>query len=150
MPKQQSAAPMASERKPITPEIFASLRVVSDPTISPDGKRVAYTLAEWAPGEQRRRVSVWVVSAEQTSDGRLPEPTLVAAVGKHDSQARWSPDGQWLAFLSNREEEGGFGKAQVYVAPAAGGAARRVCAMPNGAGALAWSPDSQRLAFTTL
>ncbi len=109
-----------SERKPITPAMFASLRVVLDPAISPDGKRVAYTLAEWAPGEQLRRRSVWVVATEAAPDGKRPEPTLISAAGKGDSQARWSPDGKWLAFLSNREEEGGFGKAQVYVAPGGG------------------------------
>ena len=34
--------------------------------------------------------------------------------------------------------------------PAAGGAARRVCAMPNGVSALAWAPDSAKIAFTSL
>ncbi|HET9110576.1 MAG TPA: S9 family peptidase [Ktedonobacterales bacterium] len=148
----QPTTAATTERKPITPEMMATLRTANDPALSPDGKRVAYTLSEWAPGQQRRRMSVWTVSATETKkEAKEPkEPRVFAASDKNDYGARWSPDGQWLAFLSNREEEGGFHKAQLYVAPAQGGSARRLCAMPNGVSDLAWSPDGQRLAFTTL
>ncbi len=135
-----------SQRRPITSEMAASLRYPHDPAISPDGKRVAFTLAEWAPGQQRRRMSVWVASA----DGNPDDARVFSASEGNDSAARWSPDGKWLAFLSSREEVNGARKDQLYVMPAGGGAARRVCAMPNGVSAPAWSPDSQRLAFTSL
>ena len=134
------------QRQPITPEMMASLRYPHDPALSPDGKQVTYTLAEWAPGQQRRRMSLWV--ADVAGEGESPR--LLASSDKNDQGARWSPDGQTIAFLSDRAEEGGYGKPQLYVMPAQGGAARRVCAMPNGAQALAWSPDGQRLAFTSL
>ncbi len=135
------------QRQPITPEMMASLRFAHDPALSPDGKRVAFTLAEWAPGQQRRRMSVWVASAEE---GKRDEASVFAASAKNDTFARWSPDGTWLAFLSDRDEAGGFDKPQLYVMPAQGGDARRVCALPNGVNFPAWSPDSQRLAFTSL
>src|SRR5262249_13674663 len=68
---------------------------------------------------------------------------------KGDTCPRWSPDGQSLAFVSERGEID-MGHAQLYVMPAAGGEARRVCLMPNGAAELAWSPDGGRLAFLAL
>lgn len=149
-PSDQTAGLPASERTPITPEMMASLRFPHDPAISPDGKRVAFTLAEWAPGQQRRRTSVWVAPTAPTGKTPGSEANVFVASEKNDSFARWSPDGQWLAFLSTRAQEGGFDKAQLYVMPAQGGTARRVCAMPNGVNDLAWSPDSQRIAFTSL
>ncbi len=144
MIEQQTASKTTTQRQPITPEMAASLRFPLDPALAPDGKRVAFTLAEWAPGQPRRRMSIWVAPV----DGG--EASVFVSSAKDDSFARWSPDGRWLAFLSNRADEGGFEKKQLYVMPAQGGAARRVCAMPNGVNFPAWSPDSQRIAFTTL
>src|SRR5262249_44082109 len=68
---------------------------------------------------------------------------------KGDTCPRWSPDGQRLAFVSERGEAD-KGHAQLYVMSAAGGEARRVCLMPNGAAEPAWSPDSGRIAFLSL
>ena len=46
-----------------------------------------------------------------------------------------------LAFLSDRDG----GKAQVYVMDVTGGEARKLSAIPEGAGAPVWSPDGTRL-----
>ena len=64
MSEQPTTTSVPARRVPITPEMMASLRTASGPVISPDGARVAFTLAEWVPGQQRRRASLWVVDGE--------------------------------------------------------------------------------------
>ena len=86
-----------TQRQPITPEMMASLRFARDPALSPDGKRVAFTLAEWAPGQQRRRTRVWVVSGEE---GRRDEASVIVATPNSDRDAGWSPDCSWPRWLT--------------------------------------------------
>lgn len=134
---------LPAQRVPITPEMMVDSRFPHGPVISPDGARVAFTLAEWVPGQQRRRASVWV------ADEKGAQPFATGQSEKSESAVGWSPDGKWLAFISRRAAEGNFDKDQLYIIPSAGGEARRVCAMPNGVSEAAWSPDSLRLAFTS-
>ena len=56
----------------------------------------------------------------------------------------WSPDGRQLAFLSDAAKER---QLQVYVAPAAGGPARRLTGLSGQLDHLKWSPDGRTIAF---
>jgi tricorn protease len=61
-----------------------------------------------------------------------------------DVYPRFSPDGQWIAFSSDRN-----GNLDVYVVPAAGGTARQLTAHSADDTVLGWSPDSKRILFAT-
>lgn len=61
-----------------------------------------------------------------------------------DSSPCWSPDGQQLAFLSNRSG----GPAQVHVMPLSGGEARALSQLPQGVSALRWLPSGRALIVT--
>ena len=113
-----------------------------DPRISPDGTRVAYTVTEVDREANEYRSAVWVAALDGTT-----EPRRFTSGERRDTSPRWSPDGKWLAFASNRA---GDEKApsNLYVIPAEGGEARRLSDAPESVEAIAWSPDSTRLAFT--
>lgn len=109
---------------------------VSDPRISPDGAQIAYVLESLDLDENETRSAIWVVPY---AGG---EPRQLTAGRRHDSAPRWSPDGQMLAFVSDRE-----GTRQIYLLPLGGGEPRRLTDHPVGAHDPEWSPDGRRLAF---
>ena len=129
-------------RRPVTAQDLTRLRGVSDPQISPDGRRVAFVMTTASEERDDYLSNVWVVGVNGAQPRRLTTgPTK-------DTLPRWSPDGRWLAFVSDR---GTKKKSQLYAMPADGGEATQLTDLPNGVfgqGGVAWSPDSMRLAFT--
>jgi dipeptidyl aminopeptidase/acylaminoacyl peptidase len=109
---------------------------VSDARLSPDGRLVAFTVTRLDEEADDYRAAIWVVP----TDGATPPRRFTSGAGK-DSAPRWSPDGARLAFLSDREG----GKAQIFVIDVTGGEARKLTAIPQGAGAPVWSSDGTRL-----
>jgi dipeptidyl aminopeptidase/acylaminoacyl peptidase len=130
-----------------TPTIDQSLEMhsVSFPQISPDGKRVIYEQSRTNWDGNAFETDLWLADA---ATGER-HPLTVAA--KSSSDARWSPDGRWIAFLSDRPAPisgSPADKRQVYVMPADGGEAQQLTKMENGVDAFEWAPDSSRIAIT--
>ena len=128
-------------RRPVTAQDLTRLRGVSDPQISPDGRRVAFVMTTASQERDEYLSNVWVV------DVNGGEPRRLTTGPTKDTLPRWSPDGRWLAFASDR---GTKKKPQLYAMPADGGEATQLTDLPNGVfgqGGVAWSPDSTRLAF---
>jgi Tol biopolymer transport system component len=72
------------------------------PDWSPDGDHLAFQSVEWTTEPIS---TIWVASLV---DGDLRRTTFQ---GDGDSQARWSPDGRWIAFL--RYEDGPTGNLEI-------------------------------------
>jgi dipeptidyl aminopeptidase/acylaminoacyl peptidase len=134
----------AQRHTPVTFETTLGIRVPSDPQISADGTQVAFVLSERVADRPTPRERIWLVETQQ---GAEPHPFTDGPKG--DTCPRWSPDGRWLAFVSERDEAD-WGHPQLYLMPAMGGSPHRLCLMPNGVSGPAWSPDGDRLAFLSL
>ncbi len=140
--------------RPITAEDLYRWKWVYDPQISPDGKQIAYVVKSVDQDAGEYRHAIWVVPA----DGTIGDARRFTYGPKNDHSPRWSPDGKWLAFVSDREgpagkdkkeeKEKGRGKPQIWLMPADGGEAHQLTYMKHGASDPVWSPDGRYLAFT--
>src|SRR3974390_1255669 len=77
-------------------EVMA-LRSVSDPHLSPDGQSVVFTVTEADQNANRDVSNLWIAPVMGGQPARLTQQT-----SKND-HPRWSPDGRWIAFLSDRD-----------------------------------------------
>ena len=125
-------------KKPLTFAQMMSVGRVSQPAVSPDGLRLAFTVSRPDPKENRTGHSIHMLDLETRE---LRE--LTPGPGNHNQPA-WSPDGLKLAFVSDREKKEG---RQLWVMPAEGGEARRVTSGYGGVSQPVWAPDSRRVAF---
>jgi len=125
-PRWQATSPHAITSDP-GPESY--------PRISPDGTRLAYSIGN-----------------AQLHDARIVQRSLASSRATRLTEATrgdelfpvWSPDGAMLAFSRYAE-----GQCGLFVAPALGGAERRVAACSGEAlNYIGWSPDAKHLLTT--
>jgi dipeptidyl aminopeptidase/acylaminoacyl peptidase len=132
MPFRPAAAGAAEP----TIDQMLSLRRVSSPNVSPDGRLVVYAVRDTDMAGNAFVTQLWLADV---ASGRTRQLTF--GPGSNTSPA-WSPDGSKLAFLSERAE-----KRQVWMLDMRGGEAEKVTANDQGVTAFAWSPDGASVAF---
>ncbi len=132
-------APRAAAKRPITETDLYKFTWIADPEISPDGSTVAFVEVTVNEKDNKYESSLYSVPAA----GGAPPVRITG--GTRDTTPRWSPDGQWLAFVRPGEKD----TPQIFLLPMRGGEARALTDLPKGAGGPVWSPDGKTIAFTS-
>ncbi|PYP49223.1 MAG: hypothetical protein DMD39_12425, partial [Gemmatimonadetes bacterium] len=132
-------------QRPMTFEDFAAVRNVGDPQISPDGKWVLYSVRTTDVNANKRTTVTRLARIGIASEGNRGEPFGPAPfqfpnANTAAAEARWSPDGKRVAYITN---------GQLWIADASGGNARQISNVSGGAGGPVWSPTGDRIAFVT-
>jgi len=124
----------------IKAEDLYALNVLGDVRISPDGSQVVYSLQRVDRKSEKKFSNLWLASASGS------KPQQFTWGDQSDTQPRWSPDAQQIAFLSNRKDK--EKKPQLYTIPVNGGEARPLSDIPGQIGSFSWSPDGKQLLCT--
>src|SRR5688500_11772362 len=123
-----------------TPEMQVKNKAAGQPRASPDGSRVVYTVNEAVMTADKSEfvTQIWIatVAAKQSTQLTFGE--------KSSTNPKWSPDGKWLAFLSNRKDN----RNNLYRLSMDGGEAEPLTDLKSGVSNFEWSPDGRHLAFT--
>lgn len=127
----------AAKHVPTIDELL-TLKTIGGAQISPDGKWIAYTVGN---GDFKQDAFVNQIWLAEVATGRTFQVT------RHDKSSgtvRWSPDSQWLTFLSARTDD----KSQIYAIDPLGGEAIQLTKSETSIGNFAWSEDGKSIAYT--
>ncbi len=131
------SSPEAGATHPFSVRDMLAMDRISDMRVSPDGKWVLFNVRETDLEGNRGRTDIWIVGADGAGLRRL------TAHPASDFNARWSPCGTCVFFLSTRS-----GSAQVWRIKTDGGEAEQVTRLPLDVGNLVVGPAGGALAVT--
>ena len=87
----------------LTPEILIyGIKSASDPQISPDGEWVVYGVTTNDVETKKGSTQLWLSKIDGS------ELRQLTSAGTSNGLARWSPDGQSIAFVSDRGKSSGL------------------------------------------
>lgn len=125
--------------QPIAAGDFTDIVAVDDPDVHPENDRVAFIRR--VPEDDTEYAST-VYQADLT---KASVRRLTVEEGS-DQQPRWGPDGEHLAFVSDRLTDDD--RPQLWLLPTAGGEAQQVTNVPGGVSSIEWSPSGEQILFS--
>jgi dipeptidyl aminopeptidase/acylaminoacyl peptidase len=120
--------------EPFTAEHLVRLDRVGAPAFSPDGSQVVYALRKTDMEANKGRYDLWLTRVDNGEARRLTHHEA------NETDPAWSPDGQFVYFLSSRDDT-----SQVWRMDVAGGEASPVTDLPLDVGTFRLTADGSRL-----
>lgn len=136
------------EKKRLTEGEFS----VSNVQWSPDGRNIAFVLSKaglqesiWTDISEDRNTDIYLIS----SDGGKPVQLTTSPAA--DTSPRWSPDGRWLAYVSNTKSDDWAAKNDLLVIAPAGGTPRNLTGshFESVGPGIQWTADGSALYFSS-
>jgi dipeptidyl aminopeptidase/acylaminoacyl peptidase len=122
------------------PEMHLKIKAMGTPRVSPDGKRMVYTVNEAVMTADKSEfvTQIWMANLATKQN------TQLTFSEKSSTNPKWSPDGNWIAFLSNRKDN----RNNLYLLNVNGGEAEPLTELKSAVNNFDWSPDGRSIAFT--
>ncbi len=156
----------AQSQRPLTFLDAQNMRQTSGLDFSPDGRSMVYALSvpDWS--QARRQSDVYLVSTER---GVSSARQLTFTKDKNETSPKWSRDGSFIAFLSDRDAPapatgagggagrgaapgaapGGTPRNQLFVMRPDGGEAKRVTDAREGVSTFSFSKDGKSIVYSS-
>ncbi len=131
------ASDPAGRTHPFSVHDMLEMDRISEPQVSPDGKRIVFVRRKTDLEANVGRTDLWLVAVEGTGLRRLTSHPA------KDFNPRWTPDSQSVCFISTRS-----GSSQIWRIRVDGGEAEQVTDEPLDVANLLLSPDGRHIAFT--
>ncbi len=129
-----AAIATAQDHRRFSVEDLLKVRRVSDPQVSPDGRRVAFAIGDVNWPSNKVVTQIYVMTIDGGSMKQLTNGSGSA------SAPRWSPDGKRIAYVTG---------GQVWTMENDGDHKDQVTTISTEAAAPFWSPDGKWIAFTS-
>ncbi len=126
-----------AQRHVATIDELLTLKSVGGAAISPDGQWIAYTVGNGDFKQDAFVTQIWLIEVATQRNIQLTRGE------KSSFSPKWSPNGEWLAFVSNRLDN----KNQLFAINPLGGEAVQL-SKSEGVAGFEWSEDGRTIAFT--
>ena len=126
-----------AQKQRFTAAEMLKLQRISEPSLAPDGRAVAFTVGVVDVEKNTQLRQIWSVALDAAA------PRQITTEGRNTSP-RFSPDSKHIAFLSSRG-----GSTQIWIMDPDGGNPRQLTRLSSEADEPVWSPDGKNLVFTS-
>ncbi|HEY6252344.1 MAG TPA: S9 family peptidase [Candidatus Angelobacter sp.] len=144
VPAQVPANGKVMGGRPFTFEDMMSLKRISDPQISPDGRWVLFSAVDVNLKENKKTSHLWVLPLAGVEERQL------TFGNEGENRGRWSPDGRQFIFVSSRE-----GGSQIWMvnfdsgSGQTAGDAHKITSISTEADGAIWSSDGKNILFVS-
>ncbi|HEY6349465.1 MAG TPA: S9 family peptidase [Candidatus Angelobacter sp.] len=134
----------ATSQHPLTFDDMMSLKRISGPQISPDGRWVLFSAVDVNLKENKKTPHLWVLPL---AGGEARQLTFG---NQGEDRGRWSPDGKQFSFVSSRE-----GSSQIWIVNFDSGSGQtagdphKITNISTEADGEIWSPDGKTILFVS-
>lgn len=131
----------AQQKRAITPNDVYRLQNVTAPQVSPDGKWVLYNVSTVDSAKDKRNDDVWMISWDGAQNIQLTNSK------EDESDARFSPDGTYISFLSSRRDgdDDENEQAQLWLLDRRGGEGKKITGVKGEIESYDWRPDGKKI-----
>ena len=116
----------------LTPEALWAMGRIGSSTVSPDGKKIAYTVSYYSVKENKSHTVIYMMNADGS------ENTILTTTSASEYEPAWIKNGEKLAFLSN---------GQIWEMNPDGTARKQLSDYEGGIDGFSFSPDGSKVLF---